>query len=282
MFPLARQRQYYRTNAESLLNATQDRRATRRPLATLAIAGSVLCGTFPVAAADFRLAQDNTQPGVPILVMSGEIQAGDANKLVGLLKANARNAQLVSDIWLNSPGGNLNEAIKIGAVVEELGYTAVVPIGATCASACFFVWISAPGRLAPGAIIVHRPYYNMRDSMRSAGDYEEGYRAASETAGAYLRKRNVPADLIELILTVPSSDGYTLSDADKTRIGPMSAARMEYMIQNCGFPDASESRRIMAAGGFSEEKRKAMRECGLQFYAEQKNRFFSGAVKSGR
>lgn len=230
-------------------------------------------------AADFRLAQDNTQPGIPIIYMSGEIKSGDRAKLVALLRSDVQSTQSITDIWLNSPGGDLNEAIKIGAVVEQLGYTAIVPAGATCASACFFVWVSASGRLAPGDVVIHRPYFEMRDSSQSASGFEESYRATREAASLYLRQRNVPTDLIDLLLNVPSSDGYVLSPADKLRIGPMSAARTEYMVQNCDLPDASESKRIMGAGGLSAQQQRTLRECGLRFYERQKRQFFFGDVK---
>lgn len=248
----------------------------------LAVAATVilaLSSFTPAQAADFRLAQDNAQPGIPILYMSGEIRSGDSAKLVALLKSDIQITQSITDIWLNSPGGDLNEAMKIGAVIEQLGYTAIVPTGATCASACFFIWVSASGRLAPGEVVMHRPYFDMRDSSQSAAEFEQSYRATKEAASLYLRQRNVPVDLIDVLLSVPSSDGYVLSSADKLRIGPMSAARTEYMVQNCNLPNASESSRIMAAGGLSTQQQRALRECGLRFYEKQKRRFFSGDGK---
>lgn len=248
----------------------------------IAVIVLVLCATFPSEAADFRLAQDNTQPGIPILYMSGEIKAGDKDKLVSLLRSDLTVTPSITDIWLNSSGGNLSEAIKIGAVIEKLGYTAMVPTGATCASACFFIWVSASGRLAPGEIVIHRPYFDMRDSDQSASDFEEGYRATSEAATLYLRQRNVPAHLIDLMLTVPSSDGYVLSDAEKGRIGPMSAARTEYMVQICGLPDSDESHRIMATGGLTSHDKKTLRDCGLRFYERQKHEFFFGNTGGAR
>lgn len=246
--------------------------------AAFGLAALALSGFPPAGAADFRLAQDNTQPGVPILYMSGEIRAGDRDKLVNLLKADLQSTPSVTDIWLDSPGGDVSEAIKIGTVIEELGYTAIVPIGATCASACFFIWISASGRLAPGEIVIHRPYFDMRNSSRSASGFEEDYRVTSEAAASYLRQRNIPIDLVDLMLTVSSSDGYVLSEADKRRIGPMSAARTEYMVQVCGLPDSIESSRIMAAGGPTPQQKHSLRECGLRFYERQKHEFFFGST----
>lgn len=238
-------------------------------------AATISVATYSAQAAEFRLIEDNTNPGVPIIYMSGEIAAGDREKLLSLLSSKAKNAVMATDFWLNSPGGNLREAMRIGAVVEELGYVAIVPIGATCASACFFIWTSASGRLAPGDVVIHRPYFDMRQSPQSATRFEEHYRAAGEDARRYLAQRNVPADLIELMLSFSSVEGHVLSERDKRRIGPMSTARMEYMIQNCGFPSARKAGQIVAEGGFSSEEQKAMRECGLNYYKTQRNEFFS-------
>ena len=258
------------------------KKQNRRFAVAVGFAVLTLSSICPAVAADFRLAQDNTQPGVPILYMSGEIRAGDRDKLVNLLRSDLASTPSITDIWLNSPGGDLSEAIKIGAVIEDLGYTAIVPAGAKCASACFFIWVSASGRLAPGEIIIHRPYFDMRNSSQSASGFEKHYRTTSEAASLYLRQRNVPLDLVDLMLKVSSSDGYVLSEADKLRIGPMSAARTEYMVQNCGLPDAGESRHIMAGGGLSPHEQRTLRECGLRFYEQQKREFFFGNGEGSR
>ena len=254
----------------------------RRFAVGVGLAVLALSSFCSAVAADFRLAQDNTQPGVPILYMSGEIRAGDRDKLVNLLRSDLRSTPSITNIWMNSPGGDLTEAIKIGAVVENLGYAAIVPAGATCASACFFIWVSASGRLAPGEVIIHRPYFDMSNSSQSASGFEERYRTTSEAASLYLRQRNVPFDLVDLLLRVSSSEGYVLSEADKLRIGPMSAARTEYMVQNCGLPGASESSRIMAGGGLSPDEQRTLRECSLRFYERQKREFFFGNVEGTR
>lgn len=234
----------------------------------------IAAGSNFARAAEFRLGEDNTNPGVPIILMSGEIESGDKDKLMKFLSSRAQTAVWATDFWLNSPGGDLREAMRIGAVLEGLGYVAVVPVGATCSSACFFIWVSASGRLAPGDIVIHRPYFDMRSDPQSATRFEENYRVASEETRRYLAQRNVPADLVELMMSVSSVDGYVLSDTDKQRIGPMSAARMEYMIQNCRFPGARQAGRILAAGGFTSEEQKAMRACGLNYYKAERGAFF--------
>jgi hypothetical protein len=227
-------------------------------------------------AAEFALMQNNSQPGVPILYISGQIKQGDTDKLIELLRSDLESAPRITDVWLNSPGGDLSEAIRTGGLLEKLGYTAVVPTGATCASACFFVWVSAPARLAPGTLIIHRPYFNMRDSSVPASGFEERYRITSENVYQYLRQRNVPANLIDRMMKVSSADGYTLTDDDKLSIGFMSPARTEYMVQNCGLPDASEAKRIDERGGLSPREIQTLRECGLRFYQLQKREFFFG------
>lgn len=234
-----------------------------------------LCPSY-ANAAEFRLMQNNAEPGVPILYFSGEIQPGDTQRLIKFLRSNLDIAPLINDVWLNSPGGNLSEAMKLGVLMETLGYTAVVPAGAKCASACFFVWIGASARLAQGEVVVHRPYFEMHESPASAFEYEQAYRESHEAAYNYLRQRGVPTQLIELMMRVSSVEGYTLSNRDIASMGMMSQARMEYMIQSCGLPTSEQAAQIQAQGGLSQAELKSLRECGLKFYQKQKSDFFFG------
>lgn len=233
-------------------------------------------GSGRVLAADFRVMQNNEEPGVPILYVSGVIERGDTDELVKYLRSDPDISLLINDVWLNSPGGNLVEAMKLGSLLETLGLSAMVPNGARCASACFFVWVGASGRVALGELVIHRPYFDMSGSSASASDYEQAYRDASESAYKYLRQRNVPTSLIEVMMRVSSSDGYTLSDQDKSSIGYMSQARVEHMIQNCGLPDSNQAVQIQARGGLSKSELSALRECGLRFYRKQKLEFLFG------
>jgi hypothetical protein len=238
-------------------------------------------GADRATAADFEIMQNNAEPGVPILYVSGIIERGDTDKLTQYLRSDLDRAPLINDVWLNSPGGNLAEAMRLGALMERLGHTAVVPTGARCASACFFVWIGASGRFARGDLVIHRPYFDMDESSSSASGYEQAYREASESAHSYLRQRNVPSYLIELMMKVSSVEAYTLSDRDKSSIGHMSNARVEYMIQSCGMPDSKQAEKIQRQGGPSQSELKILRECGLRFYQRQRFEFFFGDAQDG-
>jgi hypothetical protein len=208
--------------------------------------------------------------------MSGVIERGDTDKLIQYLRSDPENSLLINDVWLNSAGGNLVEAMKLGSLLETLGLTAMVPNGARCASACFFIWTGASGRVALGELVIHRPYFDMAESSASASGYEQAYRDASESAYKYLRQRNVPTSLIEVMMKVSSSEGYTLTDRDKSSIGHMSQARVEYMIQNCGLPNSNQTTQIQSRGGLSTSELTTLRECGLKFYKKQKLEFLFG------
>lgn len=256
--------------------AVDARKHIFRPVISLCAFLFALTSLTSVKAADFSLVQNNSEPGIPIVLISGEIKEGDTGKLISLLRSDLQNANFLTDVWLNSPGGNLNEATKIGGLIEKLGYTAIVPTGATCASACFFIWVSASGRLAPGELVIHRPYFDMRNTSKSGAVFEESYRVTNDAVRQYLHQRNVPANLIDDMMKRSSVDGYILSDADKLDIGSMSPARMEHMVQNCGFPNADKSRNILGGGGFSEQERKIIRGCSLKLYEMQRYEFFFG------
>jgi hypothetical protein len=80
-----------------------------------AIPLAVSAGTFKSVA---------TKDGKTIILLSGEIAEGDADTLKAAIKTANDAGKLVSGIRLNSPGGNILEALKLadaGAICES-GY----------------------------------------------------------------------------------------------------------------------------------------------------------------
>ncbi len=121
--------------------------------------------------------------------ISGTIAKGDYEKVRDLY---AKNHPLMYSFLLLSPGGDLDDAIKIGEFFRKYFIFAVAPIrfpegsfylplsesvecqdkSCACASACALVWLGAPKRL--GTVGLHRPRtedpaYSVFTRRRSAG-----------------------------------------------------------------------------------------------------------------
>jgi len=99
----------------------------------------IFCATpSAVSAATFKSVV--TKDGKTIVLLSGEILEGDAESLKTAIKTANDAGKLVSGVRLNSPGGNLLEALKLADVVRYAKVATNVSGNATCASACFLVY----------------------------------------------------------------------------------------------------------------------------------------------
>jgi hypothetical protein len=86
-----------------------------------------------------------------VVMASGEIVHGDADRFIEFIKKNAMMATDESDtIKLSSPGGNLFEGMALGQAIRRARFNAVVGRGTTCASACALAFLGGTARYATG------------------------------------------------------------------------------------------------------------------------------------
>src|SRR5271168_4059283 len=87
------------------------------------ITAMVACvlGSITVAAAEIRVL--SSPAAITGVVLEGKIEAGDFDRFKNII-LNGDNAV---EIYLASPGGDLSEAMKIGALVRLLKLSTVVP-----------------------------------------------------------------------------------------------------------------------------------------------------------
>jgi hypothetical protein len=107
----------------------------------LALATALAIASPPTQAMTFRSADAGNSDFV--ITMQGEIVADDAAKLAQFLQTLPATARVVS-FWMDSPGGLVNEAIRMGQMIVKSGAKTVLPANVTCASACF--WLFAAGQ----------------------------------------------------------------------------------------------------------------------------------------
>lgn len=184
-------------------------------------------------AADFSY--QRMENGDLVLEMRGQINAGDASKLKTLI-ANTTGSYLDSPAFLvDSPGGDVNEAIAIADLIRQSGEPVWVNAGAECASACFLIYASAPLRAGSGDVIIHRPYFDMtKITGESEAIASEAYQKSIISLRVFLQSRAIPDDLIDKMMQKTSNDGYLLTYPDKIRMGFMSPSITEVAIQKCG------------------------------------------------
>ena len=172
---------------------------------TCLILGLLASATCCVNAAEF-----STDSGFHI---SGPIVKGDYVKL-GRYLVDARHPKRVTiflnRITLDSPGGDVDEALKIARLIEISYALTFVEKNAECNSACFLLWSAGVTRLNEGVIGVHR--ISVRSNSADVRATEKLVAPASQTVEQFLVKNGVPRRVIEKMSETPPSDLFVLSN----------------------------------------------------------------------
>jgi len=151
-------------------------------------------------------------------ILEGEIRPGDYDRLVQQIHKGG-----LSDIlWLNSPGGDAFEAMKIGRLIRELRMTTHAPDRAgnktfcltypkgadlhqcNCASACFLIFVAGVNRTG-NHLGVHR-VFPRHERLKSISPDEAAalQRVATREVSNYLKEMGVPTHFIERLVATPS------------------------------------------------------------------------------
>lgn len=228
-----------------------------------------------VTAADIRPAQSIAGSPLPGITIEGPIAPGDFAKLAPLvLDAKGRSV-----VWLASPGGNLSEALRMGALIRQLALEVRAPSDRsrpmvrlrdpennTCASACFFLYVAGVKR--QGSVLgIHRPSLPADEyfSLGLDGSVTAHQRIEEATAD-YLDQMGVPSRYASMMMAANSSDMIWLTPEDIARDFTGVAAGYEVWFQGAcrtqvvqpGVADDDCASQILAE--MQEERRQRTRE----------------------
>ena len=180
----------------------------------------LVAGSLAVAAGA-GAATVKLHPNGRIVVLEGRIELGDLDKVARISEDAAPTA-----IYLASPGGNLGEAMRIGALVRRLAWETKTADGPNlpaairsgvaasygirnparnnvCASACFFIFVS--GIYRDGHVLgIHQPYMSLAEMEKISA--EEASRRTSDvkaTVDRFLKRMGVPPAYLEEMYEVP-------------------------------------------------------------------------------
>lgn len=196
--------------------------------------------------------------------MKGRIEKGDFNKLFEIYKQNHPH---LGDIVLNSHGGDVVEAIKIGRFLRKYLIKAhahnncevarriggpmslscfaghVIADDGLCGSACALIWIGAPER--SGTVGLHRPHFEDPEfKALSFAEAQKVYSQALTLTKTYLDEMEATKEFIDLNATTNSNDISWIKD-DKLERSPSFS---EWLTASCGsiFPlnEEKELRRL--------------------------------------
>ena len=179
-----------------------------------------------VQAADVRPAESMAGGPLPGVTIEGRIAPGDFAKLASLVL----DAKGTSVVWLASPGGNLSEALRMGALIRQLALEVRAPIDRslplvrlrhpennTCASACFFLYVAGVRR--QGSVLgIHKPSLPADEYFSLGLDGSvAAHRRIQEATADYLDHMGVPSRYASMMMAANSSEMIWLTPEDIAR-----------------------------------------------------------------
>ncbi len=204
----------------------------------------------------------------PVIRLSGQITDGDADKLKGFVAANnlmdcgaPGYCPYNTVLALDSPGGNLVEALEIADFVQAHNITTLLPAGARCESACSMIFLSGyttyegvfhPRRYAhdTARLGLHTPYLTLPPRDYSAAEVDKVQRIINTTLNNVVElfsAANLDLSILKEMYETPASGMYYLTVPEMESIATV-------------FHSAG-------AGGFAPSRAQALTLCAEDFKA---------------
>ena len=187
----------------------------RKPVRTaLAFLALIACGILicsPARSAEVHCTNSKCAPNA---FLDGQIEKGDYQRIAAFIQVHQ-----TATVYLASPGGDVDEALKIGRLFRaqlietDVWFREKDNERAICASACALIWL---GGITRNSVVgLHRP--RITDPTFASlppGKAAEVYGQVLDRINIYLHEMEVPASIIEQ-MTNTSSSTVSWIDADK-------------------------------------------------------------------
>lgn len=161
------------------------------------------------------------------LVIHGQITPADVGEVQSYVDAAdlyvSGEQGALRMLVLNSDGGDLGAAMKIGKIVREYGYFAKVLPKARCLSACVYILAAAKQKQVLGSVGVHRPYFGSYEGGNAGKDIAKALQGSKQ----YFREVNIPDGLAEIMFSTPPEEIKILS-AEELRAYRLDQDDIEY------------------------------------------------------
>ncbi|WP_448944494.1 hypothetical protein [Klebsiella michiganensis] len=176
------------------------------------IAAAIFTQTLGSAYGNLNFQAGAMEDGTFLLTVNGSISSGDAYIFAKQIDSFKQDNMPLSQIWLNSLGGNVADALKMSLIISSNNLTTVVPNRWECVSACVLLFGAGIRRHAfPESIIgVHRISINEIDNDQA--------RSLSLDMDTVYTAMNFPENIKYKMLTTPPNDVYYLTTIDKKNI----------------------------------------------------------------
>ena len=144
--------------------------------------------------------------------ISEEIVAGDYEKLLQGLRANpGKHKRKV--VLLDSIGGSAPEAIRMGRLLRETGFEALVPADGMCQGSCIYLLAAGSKRTINGHVALRRPPFAAGDSAQAQAAHGREHFSPAK----YFRDMGVDVSLAEALYQVAPGRLHLLSKEELAR-----------------------------------------------------------------
>ena len=218
------------------------------------------------------------------LLLRGDIVPGDYEYLLEVIRHDQDRFWRSNGFILASPGGDIEEALRIARLVKGAYLSASVgPTNGPCVSACFFIFSAAVRRDAgPRTLGIHRPYIHPRRLVSmSIREAETLQRSALRKARSYLEDQHVPTSLIDKMFQRASTEVYWLSsDEIEEQLGRRPPWYEQFLISRCGLDKSLERKYFSTNDAALLDQIFAVDACGEQLSAPEGRAFLRAELKS--
>lgn len=145
------------------------------------------------------------------VLIQGSIQKGDYAKIVQFVRHPDNYGRFARSVFLDSPGGDLVESVKIAHLLEKSYAATHVDAGARCYSACFILWMSGVSRnVSQGATLgVHR--INVKVDGEAVDPASERFASIARRVEYYMASLGTPRTILDKMNATASASMFVIS-----------------------------------------------------------------------
>lgn len=155
-------------------------------------------GCYPV----YRIESDITQGDSIIFANAIHVIKDQYHRL-----CNEKNNRNKIIFQLNSIGGDVEEAIKIGRILRKNEIlTVTVPPDGECLSSCVFILSAGIRRTVWGKVGIHRPYFPSLSTDENILNIKHKRESILTSIKQYLEEMDVNPSLVDTMLSIPPDE----------------------------------------------------------------------------
>lgn len=145
------------------------------------------------------------------VLIQGPIQKGDYAKIIRFVRHPDNYGRFARSVFLDSPGGDVLETIKIANLLDKSFAATHVAGGARCYSACFILWMSGVSRhVATGATLgVHQIHVKVAE--QSMDRQSEHFLTIARAVENYMHGLGTPRTILDKMKATAPADLFVIS-----------------------------------------------------------------------